>query len=292
MDKIKGILAALILSVTISTISYAGEWAQDESGWRYYNDDGSYEVNTWQWIDGNGDGVSEKYYFNEDGYCLINTMTPDGSIVDSNGALVVDQIVQTQPAQIEPIPAESNPTEPIPTQAVLTQSAHTVNKKEDLIGNMILCIFLLGALIAFCFFIRLCILERERRKKGIYLFRKMIHMGGLNSPRGCKCIPTIYPDHLSIVCQSYEYVIKLSQINSVDYQVDWKEIPFTKTVNGNVITELESIPTDYVVISYQAVNGNMTNIILRDEYREQYECSRFLKTITPLINYQINRVQL
>lgn len=59
-----------------------------------------------------------------------------------------------------------------------------------------------------------------------------------------------------------------------------------------MITELESIPTDYVVISYQAVNGNMTNIILRDEYREQYECSRFLKTITPLINYQINRVQL
>jgi hypothetical protein len=103
MDKIKLLFAALILSITISSTSFAGEWTQDGKGWRYNNDDGSYEVNKWQWIDGNGDGVSEKYYFDEDGYCLIDTTTPDGSIVDSNGALVIDQIVQTQPVSRQPI---------------------------------------------------------------------------------------------------------------------------------------------------------------------------------------------
>jgi hypothetical protein len=168
-----------------------------------------------------------------------------------------------------------------------------VNNKDGLIGSIILVIFLFGGVIAFfIFMIRLYILERERRKKGIYLFRKMIHMGGLNSPVGCKCTPTIYPEHLSIICQSNEYVIKHSQINSVEYQVDWKKIPFTRTVDGKVKTEIESIPTDYAIISYQTVNGNQSNIILREAYSEQYECSRFVKTINPLIDYQINRVQL
>lgn len=50
----------------------------------------------WQWQDVNGDGISECYYYDDNGNMLTNTTTPDGYIVDSNGAWVVDGVVQTQ----------------------------------------------------------------------------------------------------------------------------------------------------------------------------------------------------
>ena len=49
----------------------------------------------WQWIDGNGDGVSESYYFGSNGYLLTNTTTADGYTVNADGAWVVDGVVQT-----------------------------------------------------------------------------------------------------------------------------------------------------------------------------------------------------
>ena len=56
----------------------AGSWQQDAAGWRWKNDDGSYHAGSWQWLDGNRDGVSECYYFAPNGYMLANTVTPDG----------------------------------------------------------------------------------------------------------------------------------------------------------------------------------------------------------------------
>ena len=50
----------------------------------------------WQWQDVNGDGISECYYYDDNGTMLTNTTTPDGYTVDSNGAWVVDGVVQTQ----------------------------------------------------------------------------------------------------------------------------------------------------------------------------------------------------
>ena len=41
-------------------------------------------TNSWQWIDGNGDGVSESYYFDGNGYMLFNTTTPDGYTVNAD----------------------------------------------------------------------------------------------------------------------------------------------------------------------------------------------------------------
>ena len=40
---------------------FAAEWKQDNSGWWYQNDDGSYPINTWKEIDG------KQYYFGNDG---------------------------------------------------------------------------------------------------------------------------------------------------------------------------------------------------------------------------------
>ena len=50
----------------------------------------------WQWQDVNGDGISECYYYDDNGAMLTNTTTPDGYTVDSNGAWVVNGAVQTQ----------------------------------------------------------------------------------------------------------------------------------------------------------------------------------------------------
>lgn len=52
----------------------------------------------WQWQDVNGDGISECYYYDDNGAMLTNTTTPDGYTVDSNGAWVVNGVVQTQTA--------------------------------------------------------------------------------------------------------------------------------------------------------------------------------------------------
>ena len=93
---IKVLTATALLSMLASSTVFAGQWKSDNNGWWYQNDDGSYPTNTWQWIDGNGDGVSESYYFNENGYMLTNTVTPDNYTVNADGAWTVNGVVQTQ----------------------------------------------------------------------------------------------------------------------------------------------------------------------------------------------------
>lgn len=90
-----GILSTA-LAMSMSMTAFAGQWQSDANGWWWQNDNGSYPANTWQWIDGNNDGTAESYYFNTQGYCLMNTTTPDGYTVNPAGAWIVDGVVQTQ----------------------------------------------------------------------------------------------------------------------------------------------------------------------------------------------------
>lgn len=101
MKRLKQLLASILFSLVMTTSAFAGQWMQDTTGWWYQNDDGSYPVNCWQWIDGNGDGIAEYYYFNEHGYCLMSTVTPDGNTVNANGAWVIYGRVQTQVVRTE-----------------------------------------------------------------------------------------------------------------------------------------------------------------------------------------------
>lgn len=89
-------LLAGVLTAANSMTAFAGAWQQDARGWWYQKDDGSYYKNEWQWIDGNNDGVSESYYFTNEGYLLTNTATPDGYQVNENGAWVENGVVQTK----------------------------------------------------------------------------------------------------------------------------------------------------------------------------------------------------
>lgn len=96
MSRIKLIIASVFFCTMLNMTAFAGEWKQDSTGWQYQNDDGSYTLNAWQWIDGDHDGIAQCYYFGADGYCLMDTVTPDNCTVNSTGAYVVDDIVQTK----------------------------------------------------------------------------------------------------------------------------------------------------------------------------------------------------
>ena len=76
--------------------AFAGQWTSNAKGWWYDNGNGTWPASTWQWIDSNGDGTAECYYFDQYGYCLMNTVAPDGYTVDANGAWTVNGVVQTK----------------------------------------------------------------------------------------------------------------------------------------------------------------------------------------------------
>lgn len=103
---VKVLTLATLLSTFYPLTSFAGEWKSDNNGWWYQNDDGSYPKNTWQQIDGNKDGISESYYFNENGYLLTNT-TKDGCTVNGDGAWTVNGVVQTQGQKVASNTAQS-----------------------------------------------------------------------------------------------------------------------------------------------------------------------------------------
>ena len=61
----KRVLAlAMAVSLALSTTAFAAEWKQDEKGWWYENDDGSYKVNEWF----NDPATGYRYHANTFGY--------------------------------------------------------------------------------------------------------------------------------------------------------------------------------------------------------------------------------
>ena len=103
MRKLKKIVALLMtaaIALGTATTSFAASWQSDSIGWWWQNDDGTWPSNSWQWLDGNGDGVAECYYFDGNGYMLANTTTPDGYQVNADGAWVQNGVVQTQTATL------------------------------------------------------------------------------------------------------------------------------------------------------------------------------------------------
>lgn len=96
----KLLLATVLLSVAMSMPAMAGTWqtgaGENQNKWWYDNGDGSYAQSSWQWIDGNGDGIAESYYFDANGWLLTNTTTPDGYTVNANGAWVENETVQSK----------------------------------------------------------------------------------------------------------------------------------------------------------------------------------------------------
>ncbi len=87
--------AAAGMAVMMAGTAFAGQWQQDEAGWKWQENDGTYTTDRGRWIDGNADGIAEYYAFDSTGHCYMNTTTPNGVTVNADGAWVENGEVQT-----------------------------------------------------------------------------------------------------------------------------------------------------------------------------------------------------
>ena len=80
------------------------DWVKGEgkNAWWFDFGNGDYFKSSWQWIDGNQDGIAECYCFDENGWMYENTITPDGYTINENGAWTVSNIVQTKTSDLIP----------------------------------------------------------------------------------------------------------------------------------------------------------------------------------------------
>ena len=95
MKRYITILSALMLSAAMSLSAFAGElygWQQDNVGTWFKDIDGTWPANTWKWIpiDDNGTDYVACYYFDNNGYLMTNTTTPDGYKVNEYGMWIND----------------------------------------------------------------------------------------------------------------------------------------------------------------------------------------------------------
>lgn len=99
-----GLLCAFMSFVFLLSGTAQADWVKGESknAWWFDFGNGDYFKSSWQWIDGNQDGIAECYCFDENGWMYENTTTPDGYTVNENGAWTVNNIVQTKPSDLIP----------------------------------------------------------------------------------------------------------------------------------------------------------------------------------------------
>lgn len=80
----KVIFFAVCFMLIVPLPTFAGNWQNDNSKWKYQNDDGTYRKNNW---------LHENeawYYFDSDGAMLTDTLSPDGIALDSDGKRILD----------------------------------------------------------------------------------------------------------------------------------------------------------------------------------------------------------
>lgn len=92
------LLCTLTSFVFLFSCTAQADWVRGNSknAWWYDLGNGNYYKSSWQWIDGNHDGIAECYCFDENGWMFENAITPDRYTVNENGAWTVDNIVQTK----------------------------------------------------------------------------------------------------------------------------------------------------------------------------------------------------
>ena len=97
-----GSLCVLASFVFLFSGTAQADWVRGNSknAWWYDLGNGNYYKSSWQWIDGNHDGIAKCYCFDENGWMFENAITPDRFTVNENGAWTVDNIVQTKSANL------------------------------------------------------------------------------------------------------------------------------------------------------------------------------------------------
>lgn len=86
----KKIMIFLLVICTLINPVFAAqfEWDNASSKYKYLKDDYTYAKSEWIAYDSNGNGKVEYYYFDENEYLLVNTVTPDGYTVNEEGQWV------------------------------------------------------------------------------------------------------------------------------------------------------------------------------------------------------------
>lgn len=92
-------LASALFTAAFAGNCFAGSWKEELGKWWYDLGDGT-RATGWQWIDSDGDGKAESYFFDAEGNLLTGTMTPDGFEVDENGAWIKNGKIQTSAADV------------------------------------------------------------------------------------------------------------------------------------------------------------------------------------------------
>lgn len=135
------VAAVAVMSAMMSMTAFAGmgSWQQNETGWWWQRTDGSYPASEWKWIDGNGDGTVESYYFDQNGYLITNATTPDGYTVNADGAWVQDGVVQKRAVMLDlgdEVLAAQTATQT--TDGVVTdgKSIEQIVLNEEIVGMM------------------------------------------------------------------------------------------------------------------------------------------------------------
>ena len=119
----------LAFAAAVALPAYAGSWRQGPSGWWYQNDDGTYPAGGWQWIDSDGDGTAECYYFYSDGYMASNNDI-NGYHVNDAGQWTVGERVQrkTVPGGASSAAAgEASPASPSSAEASSASSGRDMS---------------------------------------------------------------------------------------------------------------------------------------------------------------------
>ena len=100
----KVFMTASLFIVLSANLVFASGWTKgiSKNAWWYDFGNGDYFKSSWQWIDGNQDGIAECYCFDENGWMYENTITPDGYTVNENGAWTINNIVQTKASDLIP----------------------------------------------------------------------------------------------------------------------------------------------------------------------------------------------
>ena len=106
MKAKKIFLAASVFALMSTSAAFGGTWKKgtgnDQDRWWYDNNDGTYAKDGWHWIDGDGNGTAECYYFDGNGWLYTNTTTPDNYQVNADGAWVENGTVKTKAVAAAP----------------------------------------------------------------------------------------------------------------------------------------------------------------------------------------------
>ena len=123
---------SLFIALSVNLV-FASGWTKgiSKNAWWYDFGNGDYFKSSWQWIDGNQDGIAECYCFDENGWMYENTTTPDGYTVNENGAWTVNNIVQTKTSDLIPKNNTNNSVNTASNNFTETQNNNLAETKNN-----------------------------------------------------------------------------------------------------------------------------------------------------------------